>query len=237
MKISKIAIDVILPCYNPPDGWQQGVITNIKVLQELSDTFYFRVIVVSDGSMYGYEPEIIKVLKQSIPDITIIEYQPNRGKGYALREAVKQGKSPYTIYTDYDFPYTQESLVQVLDVLIDGADVVVAVRDRNYQKSLPLFRKFLSLSSHLCNKWILGLKIKDTQGGLKGFNRAGREVFLTTRINSFLFDTEFIYKAQKQKMNIQAIPARIREGIHISDMGLKVLAGELQNFFSILLHK
>lgn len=237
MKISKNDIDIVLPCYNPPNGWEQGVIRNIKTLQDLSDTFYFRVIIVSDGSQHGYEPEVIEALEQSVPDITIIDYQPNRGKGYALREAVRQGQSPYTIYTDYDFPYTKESLIRVLDSLASGADVVVAVRDKNYQKNLPSFRKFLSISSHLCNNWVLGLKITDTQGGLKGFNRAGREIFLTTRINSFLFDTEFIYKAQKQKMNIQAVPTRIREGVNISDMGLKVMRRELQNFISILLNR
>ena len=235
--ISKIAVDIILPCYNPPFGWEQDVIKNVELLQKFSNTFSFRIIIVSDGSRRGYEPETIRALKQSVPDISIIDYQPNRGKGYALREAVKHGQSQYTIYTDYDFPYTEESFVSVLRSLTNGADVVVAVRDKNYQRSLPGFRKFLSISSHFCNTWILGLKIRDTQGGLKGFNRAGREIFLTTRVNSFLFDTEFIYKAQKQKANIQAVPASIREGIDISDMGLKVLRRELQNFFSILLNR
>ena len=34
---------------------------------------------------------------------------------------------------------------------------------------------------------------------MKGFSQAGQAIFLTTRINSFLFDTEFIYKASRRK--------------------------------------
>ena len=50
-----------------------------------------------------------------------------------------------------------------------------------------------------------------------------------------MFDTEFIYKAQRKKMNIQAVQSHIRDGLTVSDMGFKVLKREMVNFFSILL--
>lgn len=230
-------IDLVLPCYNPPPGWEQKVIKKYKEFASLFGSICFHLFIVSDGSRRGYEPETIQALLQEIPDVTLVDYRLNRGKGYALREAVKQCKSEYIIYTDYDFPYTDDSFQRVIEALLNRADIVVAIRDRNYQKNLPPFRKFLSESSHLCNAWILRLKIRDTQGGLKGFNRAGRTVFLSTRINSFLFDTEFIYKAQKKKMDIQAVQSRIRDGLTVSDMGFKVLKREMANFLSILFSK
>ena len=62
--------------------------------------------------------------------------------------------------------------------------------------------------------------------------------FLTTRINSFLFDTEFIYKASRRKeINLQTINANIKEGLAVSDMGFKVLRREALNFLSILFHR
>lgn len=226
--------DLILPCYNPVPGWEQRLIEKQDDLKRKFDTVLFRVFVVSDGSIRGYEPETVSRLKESIPDITIVDYRPNRGKGYALREAVRHGNADYTIYTDYDFPYTDDSMERVIQALLNGADVVVAVRDKSYQRKLPLFRKFLSFSSHLCNRYLLRLNIQDTQGGLKGFNRAGKALFLSTTVNSFLFDTEFIYKAQKKKVNLVAVPAKIRDGIHISDMKFKTLRREVKNLFSIL---
>lgn len=229
--------DLILPSYNPPQGWELKVIGKYKEIQSLFSSINFHLLIVSDGSTRGYEPETVAALKKGIPGLQIIDYRPNRGKGYALREAVRHCQSEYIIYTDYDFPYTDDSFEGVINTLLGGADVVVAVRDRNYQKNLPSFRRFLSESSHLCNALFLRLKIHDTQGGLKGFNQVGKTVFLSTKVNSFLFDTEFIYKAQRKNLNIQAVESRIRDGLTVSDMGFKVLKREMANFCSILFNK
>lgn len=231
-------IDLVLPCYNPPAGWEQRVIAHFKEVERLFTDIHFHLFIVSDGSKRGYEPETLARLREALPDICIVEYQPNRGKGYALREAVKHCTSPYIIYTDFDFPYTNDSFGRVVEALIDGADVVVAIREKSYQNNLPLFRQLLSKLSHLCNTWILRIKIKDTQGGMKGFSRKGQTIFLSTQIKSFLFDTEFIYKASRQKdIDLRTINAVIKEGLTVSNMGLKVLRQEAFNFFTILFHK
>lgn len=230
-------IDLILPCYNPPPAWEHKVIGKFKEIQSLFSSIDFHLFIASDGSKRGYEPETITVLTQSIPGIQIIDNRINRGKGYALRDAVRHTQSEYIIYTDYDFPYTDESFKDVINALLNGADIVVATRDRNYQKNLPPFRRFLSESSHFCNAFFLRLKIRDTQGGLKGFNKSGKTVFLSTKVNSFLFDTEFIYKAQHKRMNIQAVQSRIRDGLTISNMGFNTLKREMINLFSILFSK
>lgn len=233
----KANIDLILPCYNPPPGWEQKVIGKFKEIQSLFSSIDFHLLIASDGSVRGYDPETVAVLKQEIPGVQIIDYHSNKGKGYALREAVRHSQSEHIIYTDYDFPYTDDSFEKVINTLLNGADLVVAIRDRNYQRNLPSFRRFLSEASHLCNAIFLRLKIRDTQGGLKGFNQAGKTVFLSTKVNSFLFDTEFIYKAQRKKMNIQAVDSRIRDGLAVSNMGFNVLKREMANFFSILFSK
>lgn len=234
----KEVIDIVLPCYNPSVDWEKRVVEHYKSLQERHSGRKFNFFIVTDGSTKGYSDEIIGFLKSRIPALTIVDYPVNKGKGYALRAAVKECTSNYIIYIDYDFPYTWDSIQNVVAALENGADVVVAVRNTDYQKSLPRFRKLLSYSSHLLNRLVLRLKITDTQGGMKGFNRKGREIFLTTTINSFLFDTQFIYKAShKQGIKVVAVDARIKEGICMSVMGWKVLKRELKNIFVILCNK
>lgn len=231
-------IDLVLPCYNPHPGWERRVAEQFREVEQLFAPVRFHLFIVSDGSRRGYEPETIARLHELIPGVRVVDYQPNRGKGYALREAVRHCTSPHIIYTDYDFPYTNESFGRMVEALTGGADVVVATRDKSYQDNLPPFRRLLSNLSHVCNTWILRIQIKDTQGGMKGFSRLGQAVFLTTRINSFLFDTEFIYKASRRKdLSLQTIDASIKEGLAVSDMGFKVLRHEAINFLSILLHR
>lgn len=231
-------IDLVLPCYNPSSGWEKRVIGHFREVERLFASYRFHLFIVSDGSRRGYEPETLARLYAAIPGTCIVDYQPNRGKGYALREAVKRCTSPYIIYTDFDFPYTNDSFGRVVEALSDGADVVVATRDKSYQDNLPPFRQILSKLSHFCNTWILRIDIKDTQGGMKGFSRKGQAIFLTTHINSFLFDTEFIYKASRRNdIDLRTIHAVIKEGLAVSNMGFKVLRREAFNFLTILFQK
>lgn len=91
-------IDLVLPCYNPPSGWEERVATHFREVERLFSPVRFHLFIVSDGSRRGYEPETIDRLRQLIPDVCVVDYKPNRGKGYALREAVKRCTSPYIIY-------------------------------------------------------------------------------------------------------------------------------------------
>lgn len=230
--------DIVLPCYNPPPQWEKRVVENYHKLHELFEKHQFNFIIVTDGSTRGYEDKVIDYLYDNIDGINVVDYRKNMGKGYALRAAVKECTSNYIVYIDYDFPYIWDSIAKVFRALEEGADVVVAVRDNSYQRKLPLIRKVLSYSSHLLNRIVFRLKITDTQGGMKGFSRKGREIFLTTTINGFLFDTEFIYKATHTKgVKLVAIEAKIKEGLKMSVMGMKVLRREFVNIFVILANR
>ena len=227
--------DIVLPAYNPSLNWEKVIVDNINRLNTIYPNINFNLYITNDGSTQGYSDNSKDYIKKNIENTNFLFYEDNKGKGYALRYAISQCKSPYIIYTDYDFPYTDDSFCNVVDALIDNADVVVAVRDRSYQKSLPTFRKFLSYSSHTINKILFRIKINDTQGGMKGFNTKGKEIFLNTTINTFLFDTQFIYKAtHTQDINLVQVPAKIRDGIKMSVMGSKVMLREIKNIFVIL---
>ena len=73
------------------------------------------------------------------------------------------------------------------------------------------------------------LPFSDTQGGMKGFNRVGRKIFMQTTIDTFLFDTQFIYKAVRQHADVRAVESEIKRGLKVSVMGLKVVVRELKN--------
>ena len=61
-------IDLILPCYNPPSGWEQKVIRKFKEIQSLFNPVNFHLLIVSDGSKRGYEPEVVAALKTESPE-------------------------------------------------------------------------------------------------------------------------------------------------------------------------
>lgn len=123
--MKKVDLDIVLPCYNPAPGWERIVVSTYKELQALWSHLTFHVYVINDGSTSGFEEETVAYLEENIPDIQMLEYVENRGKGYALRKGVAVCRSEYILYTDHDFPYTLESMSHVISLLLQGVDVLL----------------------------------------------------------------------------------------------------------------
>jgi glycosyltransferase involved in cell wall biosynthesis len=228
-------IDLVLPCYNPRADFEEMVFEYFWYLKACYPERKMHLYVVNDGSVRNFNGAQIKKLSSMEPVVQVISYPMNRGKGYALRRAVALTTSPFVIYTDYDFPFRLDTMKMLIEELDKGADIVMVGRNHNYLKILPPKRRFYSNTSRFFNKFILGLKYPETQGGLKGFNENGKKIFLRTTIDEFLFDTEFIYRASLEKdINIVNIHGFTREGIKPNKVPFKVIRKEFLNFIKIL---
>ena len=229
-------IDIVLPCYNPEEKqWDIDIKTNIVALENLFPDLVFSVILINDGSIRGISAENIAYLRKKITDFKYITYDENQGKGYALREGIKQANHDLIVYTDVDFPFELSCMKAMIEKLLLGKDIVLGERQFSYSNHLKKYRRILSSGSHIFNSLVLNLPFTDTQGGLKGFNQKGRTVFLKTIINRYLFDTEFILRACKQKnLAMTTVPLTLREGVILSPMGLKVVKKEFGNIMRLL---
>ena len=226
-------IDIVCPCYNPPEGFIQELYRMIKVLRALYPGRRMRLIVANDGSARGFGPEEQAELLRSVSDTEIIDL-PHRGKGAAIRAGIARSTAPVTIYTDIDMPYTTESMRSVIDNVACGYDVVIAVRNSSYHSKLSLLRKLMSYGSKALNRIFLNIPYTDTQGGLKGLSPKARKTMLRTRIDDFLFDTEFVVLSAREKgMKIKEIETTLRDGVVMSSKSGRVLVRELKNFFRI----
>lgn len=229
-------IDIILPCYNPISGWADTVIESVEKLRSALPDVPIRIILVNDGSSAGVALEDIDRLRKAVPAFKYISYTQNRGKGYALREGTAAAENELQIFTDIDFPYEEDSLIKLYHELKEGkADIVAGIRDAEYYKGVPEGRKRISKFLRWLLRTFLNLEITDTQCGLKGFNAKGKALFLTTRINRFLFDMEYIFLASNNKgVSLKGCQVRLKPGIVFSKVQWGILAQEGLNFLSIL---
>lgn len=228
-------LDIILPCFNPPPGWAEALPAMIQeIAAALGARVSLRLILVNDGSRQGVSEADLSLLRQAFPDMQYITYEQNCGKGHALREGAKVATGDFQIYTDIDLPYQTESVVQVYEALRAGADVAAGVRDHAYYTHVPTLRRWISKSLRWMLKTFLRTQINDTQCGLKGFNARGRDVFLRTRIERFLFDMEFIVLASNEKgIRLAPVPVTLKPGITFSKARLGILFKESLNFWTI----
>ena len=66
------------------------------------------------------------------------------------------------------------------------------------------------------------MSYSDTQAGLKGFSRKGRSVFLSTCINTYLFDLEFVYKACRHPdLIMEEVLVKLRDAVCFPTFGIE----------------
>ncbi|MCC6370093.1 MAG: glycosyltransferase family 2 protein [Bacteroidia bacterium] len=232
-----VLIDIVLPCFNPGNKWPQEL---ESFYQEASQQFGLSFIVVNDGTTGNKVQEQVMALQQKNIPVQLISYEVNKGKGYALRTGIKAAQNNLVVYTDVDFPFTNQSMLALMQKLAQGQnDVVAGFRsEAYYQKKMSGFRKLLSKAFRFFIRRILKITITDTQCGLKGFNAKGREKFLNTKINRYLFDFEFIYTSCKDsRLSVGATEVQLKDNVVFSKMRLKVLLQELVNLILVLLSK
>ena len=233
-----MTVSLILPCYNPPQGWEENIVTNYtafcrKIKQPAE------LIVVLDGESRSLAADSVPHLQQLIPGVQVIAYATNMGKGHAIREGVKIAKGDIILYTDIDFPYTIESMFSIYSGLLKNEyDLGVGIKDDAYYKHVPVARKFISRLLRAMIRVCLSIPITDTQCGLKGFRCILKPRFLQTGINRYLFDLEFIRNCYKdKKIRIKAIPVTLNEQVHFRKMNYSILLPEMLNFAALLFKK
>lgn len=195
------------------------------------------MILVNDGPSVSVTDIAVSFIKNAVPIFQHVQYQQNKGKGYALRKGVERSTAEICIYTDIDFPYTIESFLKIFNILRkDDSDIVAGIKNKTYYTNVPAIRKFISKFLRSVSAFFLRIKITDTQCGLKGFNEKGKQIFLQTTINRYLFDLEFIFLASRRK-EIKLVPVEIslRQGVEFTKLPYKLLFTEMRNFLKIVL--
>jgi glycosyltransferase involved in cell wall biosynthesis len=168
------------------------------------------VIIVDDGSHDGMG-SVVSDMK--FPGLRLVRYEPNRGKGFAVKTGVLEAAGEYVLFTDADLSAPIEELDKLLAAAEQQkADVVIGSRavDRSYiEKHQSRGREFGGIIFNLMVRTILGLKIHDTQCGFKLFRRAKtRSAFEKMTIAGFGFDPELLFLASRARLKILELPVR-----------------------------
>jgi glycosyltransferase involved in cell wall biosynthesis len=231
-------IAVVLPVYNISTTHLLQSIEYCMQLAQMSKDYHWYFQFVDDGSASALTFPSPQNSPNSIhPNYTFAyhRYAVNQGKGYAIRCGIHQLNTNASLFMhcDWDFPFGLQPLFNSIH-LLQTCDVVWADRGEQYLQALPNFRKKLTIIQRLFNTYVLGLKAHDTQAGFKAFTTKGKDVFLRTTINEFLFDTQFIKLAEKQKLSLCKLDVQCRQDVHFNNFKASVLVKEMINLIRLI---
>jgi len=203
-------LSIVIPAYN--EASRIG-----KTLEEVrrymaSKPFASELILVDDGSSDG-TPELLRNLQSRCPEVRIFRNEPNRGKGFSVRRGILEARGELILFTDADLSAPIEEADKLIDSLKSaGADAAVGSRALNRELigvRQPWRRELAGRCFNLFVRMFTGLKIRDTQCGLKMFRRAStRRAFELQRVERFGFDPEVLFLIKRLGGKIVEVPVR-----------------------------
>lgn len=209
-------LTIVMPCYNEGTRIYRNIIELATQVEKFCDNF--RIIVVNDGSTDDTEQEIQRA-KLADSRVGVISYPQNRGKGFAVRRGMLSAKSEYVAFIDADLELPPHLLEGFLKEAGDGADIVIGSKMHpDSQVEYPFMRKVMSTGYYWFLKALFGLKLKDTQTGIKLFRTASVQPILKVmRTSRFSFDIELLAIATKKGLVIKEMPVVVNFSRNKSD--------------------
>jgi dolichyl-phosphate beta-glucosyltransferase len=202
-------LSVVIPAYNEEARIGRTLQQMVEYLN--GQTYSWEMIVVSDGSKDRTE-EIVNEFASGKPNVRLISYNPNRGKGNAVRVGMLAAKGDRVLFMDADLATPPEETAKVMQHMDQGADVAIGSRplkESKLEKHQPLYREAFGRMSNVIVQAVGVRGIKDTQCGFKLFtHKASRGIFSRLKMAGFSFDMEALMIARDLGYRIDEIPIR-----------------------------
>jgi glycosyltransferase involved in cell wall biosynthesis len=203
-----MTFDLCVPAHNEAEIIQESLERIAKALEE-SEISEWR-IVVSDSASTDNTHEIVQSLQH--PKIHTVRLE-EKGKGRAIVEASRYSESHHFGFIDADLSADPSELVVLLAILLtDQADIVIGSRLLN--TDIVKRGAMRSASSYAFNgfrRTILGIKVADSQCGLKVMNAKAREILRSCVETGWFLDIEFLAKAERANLRIVEVPVHWNE--------------------------
>jgi dolichyl-phosphate beta-glucosyltransferase len=202
----KSFISVIVPAFNEEKRLNE---TLPRLWRSINRRFSsFEIIVVDDGSTDG-TGKIVREFADSHPQVFLLRYENNQGKGYAVRTGVMAAIGEYILFCDADLSTPFREIDKLMKALEDGGDIAIGSRVGKESKILkrqPIYRVLMGKTFNKLVQLLAVPGIKDTQCGFKCFRGAvARELFKSCRIDGFSFDVELLFIGRQKGMKIQEV--------------------------------
>jgi dolichyl-phosphate beta-glucosyltransferase len=143
----------------------------------------------------------------------LIAYQPNQGKGFAVRTGVLAAQGERVVFLDADLSTPPEEIANALKFLAEGYEMVIGSRalpESNIVEKPPLYRRLATGIFNLVKHLLVGLwQYQDTQCGFKAYSQvAVRPLYERAVINRFMFDVEILYLAERKHLKVKEMPVQ-----------------------------
>jgi dolichyl-phosphate beta-glucosyltransferase len=200
-------ISVVVPCYNETPR----ILPSLERIFAYMDANHpdYEVVLVDDGSTDG-TAALAESRFGTCPQLRVLAYGPNRGKGYAVRIGSVRATGDLVLLSDADLSAPIDELEKMLPLIERGSDLVIGSRahaQAEIRQHQPLYRELSGKLFNVLVRLVVMSGFRDTQCGFKLFRRTAMlPVLARQRIDGFAFDVEMIALARQAGLRISEVP-------------------------------
>jgi dolichyl-phosphate beta-glucosyltransferase len=203
-------ISVVIPAYNEENRIRLSLREACSFLDHTP--LDYEMIVVDDGSS-DRTSEIVSDIASDTPNLKLMRYEKNRGKGYALRTGVLATKGDPVLVMDADLSTPMEEMFKLMPCLAEGRSHVAigsrALALSDIIRKQPWWRRGMGKIFNQIVRVLVIDGISDTQCGFKLFaGNVARELFGRATVDRFAYDVEILALAVRKGYRIEEVPIR-----------------------------
>lgn len=192
------SVPVVIPAYEPDRRF-------LILSDTLKEYPFGPVIVVNDGSGEQYEPLFSEAKARMGKKMILLVHTENRGKGAALKTAFSYVEKNFpdatgVVTADADGQHRAEDIVKVAEHLLWQPDHLILGSRNLTGEEVPWKSRFGNRLTSRIFSFIAGVKIRDTQTGLRGIPMGMFDTFLKIPQDRFEFEMQMLLRCDKEKI-------------------------------------
>lgn len=198
-------LSVVVPAWNEAALLKRTLPELYRYLQSLNTTF--ELIPVNDGSLDA-TASVMNTFAKQHKNVHVVSYAKNKGKGGALSAGFAVAKGAVQAFIDADLTIDMRVLGKVIAAL-GKADIAIASKHaKGADVAYPWLRTVSSYGFTLLTRFLFGMRMTDFQCGCKAFTKkVAADIIPQLHTQGFLWDTEFLVKANRKHYKITEVPA------------------------------
>lgn len=198
---------ILIPAYKPDDKL-------VALTDQLLTHDDLKLVVVDDGSGEAFRPVFEALDKR----VTLISYPDNKGKGGALKTGIRyimdhMPECERLVTADADGQHRYTDIRRVLDKSEEMPGALV-LGSRAFDGDVPLRSRFGNAMTRQVFAIASGVKVRDTQTGLRGFDRDGMRLFVDVPGDRYEYEINMLLTAARAEMPIYEVTI---ETVYLND--------------------
>ena len=217
------SVDIVIPIYyGCKDEIGPSINKQVNFFRKNLKGYKWTIWIGLNGENRNNILELCKGIEKKFKEVRL-DYVKRQGRGESLRNIWLKSKADFVAYMDVDLATSLENFRDLLSPLENSYDFTYGNRYSQGNKSHRNLKRLIvsKIYNVVMINAFLGAKFNDAQCGFKALKTdVAKKIVPLIKDNSWFFDTELLYIAEKKGYNLKGIPVEWKEG---SNSGVKII--------------